>query len=433
VQCRASNSGGTCNEKLSKSFEIFSCEKYHVEMRALQERCRAAESINKNNALFFAKICHELRTPLTAILGISDIIIDKGNDDDCVGLVRKINVSGNMLLRTLNDLLDISKMNAGRLQFECSPFKPEAVAAQVADLFRAEAQKKGLQIAVEISTDCIRLRMGDSHRIAQVLNNIISNSVKFTSSGTISILVENFPERPLVFTIRDTGIGMSKEQLQKLYNEYEQADIYTQKEFGGTGLGMSIVRDLVLQMGGEIQVQSMLKEGTHTRVSLPLPNFKDRRLPPRDVKLTEISDALNWKGLRALVADDCEMNREILCTLLQNLGIETTQAEGGLKAIEIYKEKQFDLIFLDINMPDMDGMTVLREISGIRQAAGVSPGKFIAFTANAMSHEVQALLDSGFDSHLAKPFKKEDLLRDLARVIDKQGHLRKIELLASQT
>lgn len=386
-------------------------------LRELEERCRIAEARNTSNSLFFAKTCHELRSPLTAILGISEIILENPQNSKCMELVQKINKSGNSLLRTLNDVLDISKLEAGKFNFQRVAFSPETVVSQTVDLFGALACRKRVGICFQVASNYDGIRQGDSHRLGQVLNNIIGNSIKFTANGNISILVENYFEQPLKISVRDTGVGMSDEQLNRICDEYEQFDSNLECCLEGTGLGMSIVHAFVSQMGGEISISSVLGEGTLTQILLPLPSLEDAAYFESSSKSCNDEHTNKLSGLRVLVVDDCVLNSEILSSFLKDAGVDVTIVQSGLKAVEICSRLNFDAVFLDINLQDLNGVMVQSEIFQVRKISDMPQMKYIAFTANAGSEDVEHYLNIGFDSHFGKPFRKSDLLKDLSRIM----------------
>lgn len=374
---------------------------------ALIAATERAEAASEAKSRFLANMSHELRTPLTGVLGMAELLSERVSGDEPRKMLESIRESGEGLLTILNDILDLAKIEAGKLSIEPQPFAPATEAQRIETLFAARASAKGLDLVVRTTPDCARLRMGDAHRIRQVLNNLVSNAVKFTDTGAITLSFAVEANDTLVVEVEDTGIGMTSEQAAKVFDEFEQAEGSTARRYGGTGLGLSITRRLVLLMGGQITLDSQPGHGTRARVELPVP-LSQSTLPAITRNTVDISD------LRVLVADDNRTNRYILNTMLTGLGVTVTLAENGQVALETYRPGAFDVLLLDISMPVLDGVSALAAIRDREDEAGYPPAPALAVTANAMQHQVTEYLANGFCGHIAKPFRRATLASALS-------------------
>lgn len=373
-----------------------------------------AEAANQAKSRFLANMSHELRTPLTGVLGMAELLGDTEVTEPQRDMIATIRESGEGLLTILNDVLDLAKIEAGKMAIEARRFAPADTLRQVAALFSPSAQTLGLQLSLALDDGCQRPRMGDSNRLLQVLNNLVGNAVKFTEQGQVSLrgAIVGPPEREVLeIRVTDTGIGMSAAQCARVFEEFEQAEGSTARRFGGTGLGLTITRRLVLLMAGTITISSTVGLGTEVIVRLPMPLAAPGRA-------SEVLDALPPRplvGLRVLVADDNRTNRRILETMLGNLGCVVTLAEDGHETVRRFSPGAFDLLMLDISMPGLDGLGALRAIRNAEAAADHPPVPVLAVTANAMQHQIDEYRAAGFDGHVAKPFRKETLAQSLAR------------------
>lgn len=368
-----------------------------------------AEAASRAKSQFLANMSHEIRTPLNGVLGMAELLSDALEDPAHQQMIATIRESGEGLLNVLNDILDLAKVEAGKLELEIQPFIPRDLAGKVEALYSLRAQDKGVSFAVLANSGADIARMGDPHRLLQVLHNLINNSIKFTHSGQIVVTLQSRPGAPLEIAIRDTGIGMTEDQAARVFNDFEQADGAVSRRYGGTGLGLSIVRRLIDLMGGQVTVASKLGEGTTITISLPLPEAEvPKRVEPRPEERLPAA----FPGLRVLVADDNATNRMILKAMLGALGVLATCVEDGEKAVASWNGDAVDLLMLDISMPGKDGITVLTEL----RAAG-SRHPAIAVTANAMKHQIDSYFAAGFDGYIGKPFRRDDLTREIGRVL----------------
>jgi signal transduction histidine kinase/DNA-binding response OmpR family regulator len=380
-----------------------------------------ARNANKTKSAFLARISHEIRTPMTAILGFADLLIDRLRsaprapaDIEALETIRR---NGRHLLEIINDILDLSKIEAGRLEIERRSFDPAQVVADVVALMSIRAEEKGLELRVEHVGAIPERVYGDPTRVKQILMNLVGNALKFTSSGSVTVrLGFGAPAaRSLRLEVIDTGIGLSSEQLQGLFVPFSQADASTSRLYGGTGLGLSICRRLCELMGGTIEADSELGRGSVFRVELPVEDASPPRSgePPRPIDTVRGIGKLSRRH-RILFADDVEDNRELVSGLLGRAGAEVVLADGGKAAVLQLRraEKPFDLVILDLEMPGLDGSAVTRILRG----QGYN-GPIIALSAHAMAGERERCFALGFDALVSKPIDAAELCAVIESVV----------------
>lgn len=376
---------------------------------ALVAATERAEAASQAKSRFLANMSHELRTPLTGVLGMAELLGDTVTDPEQRRMIDTIRDSGEGLLAILNDILDLAKIEAGKMELEQVPFAPADLARRVQALHGPPAAAKGLRLTASACAQGERLRAGDRNRILQILNNLVGNAVKFTQAGSIDLAFAIRPDDTLEIRLSDTGIGMTPAQCARVFEEFEQAEGSTARRFGGTGLGLSITRRLVQLMDGEIALESVPGRGTTVLVRVPAPPAEAACAPG------SAAAAVDLNGLRVLVADDNRTNRRILDGMLRGLGLEVTLVEDGKAAVAAFLPGAYDLLLLDIAMPDLDGTEALALIRGREGVTGAAPVPALAVTANAMQHQVDQYLAAGFCGHVAKPFRKAALAEAIAR------------------
>ncbi|GLS86017.1 hybrid sensor histidine kinase/response regulator [Cypionkella aquatica] len=364
-----------------------------------------AEAASRTKSKFLANMSHEIRTPLNGVLGMAELLESTLEHPDQKRMIGTIRRSGEALLNILNDILDMSKIEAGKIEFEELPFSPMDLAKRIEDQYELRANEKGLAFEVLIGSGAELLRVGDPHRVQQVLHNLVSNAIKFTDKGEVSVKIAGRANMPLIIEVRDNGIGMTPEQVLRLHDEFSQADSSVTRRFGGTGLGMAITQSLVERMSGTINVESERGKGTKITVTLPLPisTVAARRAKPTAVQAVDLA------GLNLLAADDNQTNCAVLEMMLTRLGAKVTIVTDGAQAVQAWQAGGFDAVLLDIAMPVMDGPTALRKIREIEEKSGSCPVPIIAVTANVMAHQVAEYISWGFDSCIAKPISSIDL------------------------
>ncbi|THD78586.1 MAG: response regulator [Phenylobacterium sp.] len=382
-----------------------------------QEGELAAEAANAAKSAFLATMSHEIRTPLNGVLGMAQAMAA----DDLSEVQRErlvvVHRSGEALLAILNDVLDLSKIEAGKLELEAIEFDLSELAQGAYSAFTALANKKGLSFALDIGVARGRY-LGDPTRIRQILYNLISNALKFTDQGEIRVAARRDGEL-LEIAVADTGVGISPENLVRLFQKFDQLDSSTTRRFGGTGLGLAICHELAQLMGGEIMVESELGKGSRFIVRLPLPLVGAEK-PPPPLAPAPVSD-LKPMRLRVLAAEDNAVNQLVLKTLLHQLGLEPVVVEDGAAAVEAWRDGPWDVILMDVQMPVMDGLAATALIRKLEHETHRARTPIIALTANAMSHQVEQYLAAGMDGHVAKPIAAADLFQALHEAMESPG------------
>ena len=368
---------------------------------------REAEQANQSKSEFLANMSHEIRTPMNAILGGLQLLDSAKLDKASTNILSKATYSAKSLLTILNDILDYSKIEENKLHLEQKPFSMSEICDSVDYDLKALANKKNIELVVDIDDDFIDGWIGDVVRVKQILLNLASNAVKFTPFGNVVIKLSSTEyqnQLAIRLDVVDSGIGMSEEAQSRIFERFTQADTSTTRKFGGTGLGMAITISLVKMMNGTIDVKSQLGKGTHVGVVLPLLKTETQNQQPEK----ELVTPPDLSNKYILVAEDNEINKEILESMLEPTNAKLMFVENGLEAVEQVKKQGFDLVLMDIHMPTMDGIEAQGEIQKIDSDLPV-----IAITANVMVKEVEQYLKQGFVSHIGKPIEMEELYNEL--------------------
>ena len=370
-----------------------------------------AETAVAAKSEFLANMTHELRTPLNAIVGFSGLL--KASDALNPVDQRRADLiydAGQTLLHVVNDVLDYSKLEAGAIELEARAFDPGAVATSITDILGGQAAEKGLKLSMRIEGEPEPL-LGDGARLRQVLLNLVSNAIKFTAHGEVEVVVRQdaAPDgRRLEIEVRDTGIGLPAEQLDTIFARFTQADASISRKFGGTGLGLAISRCIVEAMGGEIGARSVEGQGATFWLTVILPLAEGLECEATEPNETAGPD----RALRLLVVEDNKVNQELIVALLSPFDLTIVTAADGVEAVAAADGEDFDLILMDVQMPNMDGLTATRRIRAARPV-GVRQPPIIAMTANVMPDQVARCLDAGMDDHIGKPIDPARLLQVL--------------------
>jgi signal transduction histidine kinase/AmiR/NasT family two-component response regulator len=400
-------------------------------MDDLVEARDQAEAANVLKSHFLANMSHEIRTPLNGVLAMAQIMAMGEMTEQQRERLDVIRKSGESLLAVLNDILDLSKIEAGRMELEPAPFETASTIRQAFAGFTAMAEKKGLDYAIEIDPMAEGWRQGDAARVCQIVNNLISNAIKFTEKGKVTLRVEaEGAEGAAGFRllVSDTGMGIAADKQSYMFEKFSQLDGSATRRFGGTGLGLAICRELAQLMGGAITVNSAVGEGSTFTVVLPLERVAHEDEQPAPMLASESDDGVqaedeDERPLRVLAAEDNATNQLVLRTVMQTFGADLTMVGDGKQAVEAWRAGEFDIILMDIQMPEMDGLTATRMIRDEEKTSGRARTPVVAVSANAMTHQVKEYLEAGMDGHVAKPIELTKLHGAMAKALESNAEL----------
>lgn len=357
---------------------------------------------------FMANMSHEIRTPMNAILGFTNLLQRKNIDSEAKEYVQTIQRSGENLLTIINDILDLSKIEAGMMRIESAPFSIRGLVHSIETMFKTKAVEKQIQLLVFVDESLPDTLEGDATRLTQILVNLIGNSLKFTSKGSIEIKITNEGNTENIvktgIAITDTGIGIEKEKLQKVFERFQQAEDAVTRKYGGTGLGLSIVNDLVLLQNGSITVESEPGKGTSFKIVIPYTIAEDE-VAKKQVTVYDSSLQSGFENITLLVAEDNEINQSLIRHLFKEWRLGFDLVTNGREAVEMLQSKKYSLILMDIQMPEMDGYTAAQEIRNRLK----SDTPIIAMTAHALAGEREKCLSYGMNEYISKPIREEQL------------------------
>ena len=398
-----------------------------TERKAMEADLRAArteaEAAAQAKAQFLANMSHEIRTPLNGLLTMAEVM-DRGPlSHDQKGRLGVVRQSGRDLLHLLNDILDFSKIEAGKLDLEDIAFDTEHVLEATLAGFAAAAEAKGLQLWLDVAPNARGLRHGDPGRLRQIVSNFVSNALKFTERGGVRIELIGLGEEGqdgVQLAVRDSGLGIAKDKLPFLFQVFSQLDASTTRRFGGTGLGLSICQELASLMGGRVWADSVEGVGSSFYVTLVLPRLMEADIQARPIEAEHLGEA-PAQGLRVLAAEDNPTNQIVLSTIMQMFGFELTLVGDGAQVLQAWRERDFDVILMDVQMPVMDGVQATRAIRSAEAQDGRPRTPIIALSANAYPDQVAGYLAAGMDSHVAKPIELSVLQAALEAVLDEHA------------
>ncbi|MBF0445343.1 MAG: PAS domain S-box protein, partial [Magnetococcales bacterium] len=402
------NEEGQIQNYLAIKEDITQKKRYESNLKQAKER---AENANRFKTQFLSSMSHEIRTPMNAILGMSEVLSESSLDAEQQEYLRIVTSAGNGLLSLINDILDLSKIEAGQLELDPLPFNPREEAEKAVQILKNKAISQGVILQIRVEGVIPKNVVGDCQRLQQILLNLLSNAVKFTERGRIQLVLTQVESGMIRFSVSDTGIGIAQSELDTIFQPFKQAETSTSRRYGGTGLGLSICQNLSQIMGGRIWAESQKGKGSTFHVELPFQ-------PAQEVSQKVRNDAQHNPellsasvGLSILLVDDAPENCLVIKAFLKGSTHAITSVDNGAQAVEMFKEGNFDLVLMDIHMPQMDGYEATKKIRSWEKSRGLSPTPILALTANAMKEDIQKTQVAGCNLHLTKPIRKNHLLQ----------------------
>jgi len=383
------------------------------ERQRLDHARAVAAAANEAKTAFLANVSHEIRTPLNAVLGAAELLAATPLSERQRQHVAVFQQAGELLSDLINDLLDLTKIEAGKLELQAEPFELRPLLQRVVEMLQARAAQKGLALELDMAQGLPEAVLADRRRLQQALTNLVGNAIKFTAQGGVRLSAAPAGRERVRFAVADTGIGIAASKIESIFEPFVQADGSITRTYGGTGLGLAITRSVVLQMGGTVHVNSSPGQGSVFTIELPLPAAA---APPRPAPRPD-PEAAGARRARVLLAEDNEVNTYIFMAMLEGRGLRIDTAANGLAALQMARERRYGVIFMDVQMPGMDGLQATRELRLHEQQQGLSRTPVVALTAHSFADDVQRCLEAGCDHHLAKPFARGQLLELLDRLL----------------
>jgi PAS domain S-box-containing protein len=389
--------------------------------KKIEQELREAISMAERNASvkqeFLANMSHEIRTPMNAILGFARLLQGTPLDPQQTEYLQAINISGVALLIIINDILDLSKIEAGKMRFESSPFRIGEIMQSLQEMFKGNAAEKGIELNLMTGPEVPPVVVGDSLRLKQVLINLISNAIKFTEKGGVDVEVKMMEEKDgkvqLLFEVADTGIGIPEEKQKTIFESFTQATSDTTRKFGGTGLGLTISKRIVELQDGRIGLESEPGVGScfYFELCFPLPTEQELQQQPAE----NIPVQASHRPMKVLLVEDNKLNQRLAMIVLGNMGHSFVVANNGLEALQLVQSERPDIVLMDVQMPEMDGLEATRHIRRLSDPV-LSQVPIIALTAHALRSEIQKCREAGMDAFIGKPFQEEQLAAKIAEL-----------------
>ena len=410
----------TLNEQLKQQADALE-RKVETRTAELHRATLAAEHSNRAKSIFLATMSHEIRTPLNGVLGLAEALSEMELPQEQAAMAAIIVESGEILLSVLNDILDVSKIEAGQMSFETIPFDVVKLFETTKLLYALKAREKDLEFDIEVAPSAQCWINGDPVRLRQITGNLISNAIKFTSQGAVHVRVEipNTQDQDMLqISVTDTGPGIAHDQLNDLGRPFHQLDASVNRTHGGSGLGLVITKQICELLGGALTIQSTLGAGSLFAATLRVARAPDGQDMPVSLSTTDhIETILRARPWRILIAEDNKTNRFVLSKQLKGYDLDISYVNNGLETINAMEKCDFDVVLMDLNMPKLGGIETTIRIRSLERKMQRTQVPIIALTANSMPHHIASCLTSGMDAHLAKPVKKAALLKALARAL----------------
>ena len=393
-------------------------EKKNEELRAKTAKVRVATYAK---SVFLANMSHEIRTPLNSLIGITDTLAETHMDDEQVAYVQILKRANQQLMTIINDILELSQVVAGEIQLENASFEISTLLHEVKEFFDFKAKEKNIEFKITCAGDLAPTYSGDVKRLRQVIFNILNNAFKFTQKGSVELGLEKNTTAHngnLLFTVKDTGIGIPKNKFKDIFRPFTQGDASAARQYGGPGLGLSITQQIIELMDGHIWLQSQAHIGSQFYFTT---SMMEEEKALNSSKSSDSADDAKKQGkktgLKILIVDDVEDNRYLFGIYLKNTDYQVSYACSGIEALEMVEKEDFDIIFMDVQMPIMDGYETTRRIRAIEKERSLVPKHIFACTAHAFAEDVQKSLRAGCDLHLSKPVRKDTLLKTIESVL----------------
>ncbi|HHD77483.1 MAG TPA: response regulator [Campylobacteraceae bacterium] len=384
---------------------IINSDRIEAANKEAQKMALKAKQASKAKSDFLANMSHEIRTPLNAILGFIDLLREKESDPEKLKYIQTIQSSSNTLLGIINDILDFSKIESNNLQIEKIDFNTYEEMSTLADLFRAKASEKSVSLTINMQKDMPKALVSDPLRIKQVIANLLSNAIKFTPRNGRVELAIGYKEGYFTASVKDNGIGIPEEKQADIFKAFSQAETSTTRKFGGTGLGLTISSKLVQMLGGELKLESRPGHGSRFYFSIPVEPGKYKAY-----KRGLESETANIEGRRILLVEDNKANQMFMSLILKKFSLIFDIANDGVEAVEKFRENYYDLILMDENMPNLNGIEATKQILEIEKRENRTHTPVVALTANALKGDRERFLEAGMDEYLTKPVNKEKLV-----------------------